>query len=335
MSGGATPSSRRSGRVDDDAGLLEVRGGTGAITAPERLALLAAAAPRPEGSGGRRVKRVSRRRLERIEVDLSQRERDVLVDLDRFRFLTTAQLQTLHFTNHATKSAGARICRRVLARLHELGLVQHLERRVGGIRAGSASYVWRVGPVGDRLLRRAQGDAVRRRFKEPSARHLEHCLAIGDCYVRTVLASRRGEFELVGVASEPDCWRRFLGPGGIPDLLKPDLALVTASGDYEDHWFIEADRATESLPTVARKCEQYLRYRRTGALQAELGLFPLPQHAAGRRRIRAAAAAAGWLRRHGCDQSALLPAAQLRSRWADRTRGARRAVGRRASSGRD
>jgi len=57
--------------------------------------------------------------------------------------------------------------------------------------------------------------------------------------------------------------------------LKPDLYAVTASGDYEDHWFCEIDRATESMPTLLKKCVQYEAYRRTGAEQDRLGVFPL------------------------------------------------------------
>jgi len=56
--------------------------------------------------------------------------------------------------------------------------------------------------------------------------------------------------------------------------LKPDLYAATASGDYEDHWFIEADRATEHLPTVLTKCRVYARYAATGSEQHTSGVFP-------------------------------------------------------------
>ncbi len=36
-----------------------------------------------------------------------------------------------------------------------------------------------------------------------------------------------------------------------------------------------ANADTASLPTIERKCQQYLRYRRTGRLQRDLGVFPL------------------------------------------------------------
>jgi hypothetical protein len=200
----------------------------------------------------------------------------MLRDLAAFHFLTTRQLEVLHFAGHPTPATGARLCRRSLARLHRLGVVTHLERRIGGVRAGSASYVWRVGPVGDRLLHMDTDSGSRQRRKEPSERHLTHVLAVADVYVRVVTASRAGHLELMGYEPEPACWRRYLGAGGQPEVLKPDLALATAVGDYEDHWFVEVDRATESLPTLLRKCWQYEHYRRSGQeqVQASDGVFP-------------------------------------------------------------
>jgi hypothetical protein len=56
------------------------------------------------------------------------------------------------------------------------------------------------------------------------------------------------------------------------------MAVVTANSadaEYEQHWFIEVDRGTESLPTVLRQCDRYESYRRSGAAQAEVGVFPI------------------------------------------------------------
>jgi Replication-relaxation len=270
MIGGYEMSGRRSGRVASAEATDEVRGRKGSYKAPDRLTSGLAGEDGPAGRG----RRVSRRQLARIERDLSERERAVLTSVDQFRFLTTGQLQTLHFGDHATETAGARIGRRVLARLAELRVIEHLERRIGGIRAGSASYVWRVGATGDRLLRQASGEGRRARRKEPSPRYLDHALAIADCYIALVLAARRGEVELQAVETEPGCWRRFLGGSGAPETLKPDLYLVTAAGEFEDHWFVEVDRSTESLNTLLRKCAQYERYGRTGREQAAAGVFP-------------------------------------------------------------
>lgn len=263
-------SDRRSDRIERGAAFLPGHEATAANSAPESMSL-AAGVSRPPRSC---PERTSHRRLRQLTLTLSERDRRILADLDRFRFLTGSQLQYLHFHDHKTTSAATRICRRTLARLAAHRLITHLDRRIGGLHAGSSGYVWRLGVVGDRLLRQSRGDGGRARHKEPSARHLGHCLAVADCHLQLVDLGRRGEAELLDVETEPTCWRRFLGNGGQHETLKPDLFAVTASGDYEDHWFVEVDRATESLPTLLRKCGQYERYRRSGQEQQNGGVFP-------------------------------------------------------------
>lgn len=49
---------------------------------------------------------------------------------------------------------------------------------------------------------------------------------------------------------------------------------MTASGDYEDHWFLEIDRDTEPPSRVLRACLKYEEYRRTGEERRRLGIFP-------------------------------------------------------------
>ncbi len=58
--------------------------------------------------------------------------------------------------------SAARIARRVLARLTELGVLARLERRIGGLRAGSSGYVYYLGPAGQRLVAYWQGQAYPR-----------------------------------------------------------------------------------------------------------------------------------------------------------------------------
>ena len=71
-----------------------------------------------------------------------------------------------------------------------------------------------------------------------------------------------------------DCWREFSGLGG-RRWLRPDAFLVLGVGDYELRWFIEVDRASESLPTVLRKCRLYADYYQSGKEQAAHGgVFP-------------------------------------------------------------
>lgn len=226
------------------------------------------------------VRRPERRRgpglcgLAELNRLLSDRDVAVLEAVSAHRFLTTRHLERLLFADHASSASGSRVCRRVLARLEAWQLVQRPLRRIGGLTAGSASSVWLVSSRGLRLLNLRAGLGAIGRVREPGERFVQHYLAIADAHLALIEAQRRGELELVGVAIEPRCWRRFTGLGGSREVLKPDLAAVTASGQFEDHWFIEIDRGTESLPTLIRQCRLYEKYRASGAEQTALGIFP-------------------------------------------------------------
>ena len=89
------------------------------------------------------------------------------------------------------------------------------------------------------------------------------------------MAGRTAQLQLLTVQLEPACWRTFTGLGGGRLVLQPDLYVVTGAGQFEDHWFIEIDRGTESLTTLLGKCQQYEAYRRSGIEQADGGGFPL------------------------------------------------------------
>jgi hypothetical protein len=270
-------SGRWSGRVAAQGAEPTEDAAPGRISAPESFTSFSgasrSASPAERGPQAQAERRLSRRQADRVARNLGDRDRAILNSVAAHRFLTTAQIQRFHFADHLSPDAAARICRRVLRRLHELRVIEHLDRRVGGVRAGSASYVWRVGLIGDRLLRLGIADQPRARRKEPSLRHLEHCLAIADAHLALRDLAAAGAIELLQVQTEPACWRTAAGFGD--RILKPDLFAVTASGEYEDHWYIEVDRATESLPTLLKKCAQYEDYRRTGIEQQDRGVFPL------------------------------------------------------------
>jgi hypothetical protein len=214
--------------------------------------------------------RLNHQGLERLRANLSERDLTVVSSLAQHRFLTARQIEALHFAAHTTELTGARVCRRTLARLAEHRILSRLTRRsVGGLHAGSASFIYTLGPIGNRLL------GGRRRVHEPSVAFLDHVLAIADVHVALAREARAGGDELVELVTEPDCWRRSLRVGGGVDVLRTDLYLVTADDEYEHCWFVEVDRGTASLPAVVRKCHQYLAYRQTGKEQDRAGTFPL------------------------------------------------------------
>ncbi len=244
---------------------------------------------RGPGAGG--VSELARR--------LSERDLAVLESVAEHRFCTTRQIEQLLFTCHATPDSAARSCRRVLARLEACGLLERPIRRVGGLQAGSASSIWMLSPTGQRLRNVRAGLGAIGRVREPGERFIQHYLAIGDAHLALVSAARAGRLELLQVQVEPQAWRGYPGLGGGRLILKPDLYAVTGSGDFEDHWFIEIDRATESLPVLLRQCAQYEAYRRSGVEQATTGVFPrvlwVVPDARRAGRLRAALAAARTL----------------------------------------
>lgn len=231
--------------------------------APESMS--PSAPSRPAGPEHRR--RLSAEGLRAVGEAINPRDRAILEDLNRFGFLTSRQIEAIHF---GQLQAAGRICRRVIKRLADGGLLLRVNRRIGGFSGGSSTSIWRLSAAGYRLV----NDGRRVRIKLPSDRFLDHRLAVADCYTQLVQQTRMGSLELLDIAPEPGSWRPYLSPSGQDETLKPDLYVVTATSDYEDHWFCEIDRGTESLPTIRKKCAQYIRYRRTGKEQQASGLFP-------------------------------------------------------------
>lgn len=208
---------------------------------------------------------------------LLKRDLELLANVDKYRLLSTRQIQRLHFDHtRPTPLAAARACNRTLVRLRSHGILRSLERRIGGVRAGSAGAVWFLGSAGDRLVRDINPDAAsgRRNYREPSRHFVDHTLAVAELAVQAVEASRGGAIEVLQIDTEPTSWQQSLSRHGTAQWLKPDLRLVTATATDEFHRFIEMDLATEHLPVIVRQCTAYQAYRATGRYQAAHGLFP-------------------------------------------------------------
>jgi hypothetical protein len=216
------------------------------------------------------AQRLGRRGLERLRNRLSDRDLAILRNVDAFRLLTTRQIEAFHFHDHATTLTGARSARRVLERLTRDRVLVRLERRIGGVRAGSASYIYAVGPAGHRILH----DDSSRRWREPSETFVTHTLTVADLVIALTQRDRAGEAELVEYGTEPGCWRDFPRPMAGTQTLKPDLVVVTATEESELRWFVEIDLATESGPAIVRKCRTYHAYWQSGIEQDRHDVFP-------------------------------------------------------------
>jgi hypothetical protein len=208
---------------------------------------------------------------------VNDRDLQILHHVREHKFLTTKQIQRLLFWDHETVGAGTRACTRVLSRLQDRRLLYRLQRQIGGVRAGSASYVWGIDDSGDRLLRAESGKAVTKRFRtfEPMPRFLNHTLAIAEVRTRLEEAAHARQLELLALNTEPDNWRTFVGNRGAPQILKPDLHAVTAKDDFEEHWFLEVDLGTESLVALQGKCHVYQEHYNSGREQAATGIYPV------------------------------------------------------------
>ncbi len=190
----------------------------------------------------------------------------------QFRFMTGQQIEQLHFprSDHDSRASAARAARRTLAVLARERILLRLQRRVGGARAGSASFIYALGPVGHRLLAL---DRPRPRYREPSATFIDHTLGIAQLFIDLSIAEREGVFEVLDYQSEPVCWRHFSWRGS-PATLRPDLYVALGLDEFEHRWFCEIDNGTEHVPAVIKKCRQYEAYYQSGKEQSAHGVFP-------------------------------------------------------------
>ena len=188
--------------------------------------------------------------------------------LKTFRLATVLQLQAIHFAGHASDVTARRLTRTVLTRLREQGLVERLQRRIGGLRGGSAGHVYQLAPLGHRLL----GNPTRKRSNEPSLHHIEHTLAITEVAAGLHAWQHRGGGEIEALEAEPTCWRS--DPNSLLATLKPDLYAQLSDVSYELRWFIEVDLGTESSRVLARKLRTYTAYWQSRIEQDAHGVFP-------------------------------------------------------------
>src|ERR1700728_3398377 len=199
--------------------------------------------------------------IERLRNQLSDRDVAIIKQVAELRLMSALQIKATHFpvSGHDNEPAASRACQRVLARLVRDRLLGRLDRRVGGVRAGSSGYVYGLGPAGQRLLAL---DGPRRHYHEPTIRFMDHTLTITQLVVEVTTGARQGEFDLLACQAEPACYREFSGPGGRV-MLRPDLFLTMGVGDFEHRWFVEIDRGSESVQEESRKCHLFDAYYRS------------------------------------------------------------------------
>ena len=207
---------------------------------------------------------------------LTSRDLAILKSVSDLRFVTGGQLTRLHFAESSDPAANARAARRALLRLVRLDCLARLPRQVGGVRSGSAGFVYYLGLAGQRLaaLRGWQSKRPRRR-SAPGSLFLAHTLQVAELHTRLVEADRSGRLDLLELSAEPACWRSY-GSGSTrrEATLKPDSFVRLGLREYEFSYFIEVDRGTEGSWALRAKLRDYLNYEASGVEQAERGVFP-------------------------------------------------------------
>jgi len=113
-----------------------------------------------------------------------------------------------------------------------------------------------------------------RRVIETKLAFESHVLAVSELAVRLTESARTGAFSIDEFRAEPGCWRWSSTVGGGRQVLKPDAFLRVGVEEYELAAFVEVDLASESLPTITRKCMAYIDYWKSGAEQRLHDFFP-------------------------------------------------------------
>lgn len=211
-----------------------------------------------------------------LAAQLVARDLDVLRYVSELRFVSGAQLTRLCFADSADAATNQRAARRALLRLVRLGLLERLPRQVGGVRAGSAGFVYALGLGGQRLAheRSWQPERRRRRSLAPGTLFLRHALQIAELHTLLTESDRSRRIELLELVAEPSCWRSYDGLGGQRQTLKPDSYARLGVGAFEDSYFFEIDRGTEGSRAITRQLQLYAAYYASGQEQVARGVFP-------------------------------------------------------------
>jgi hypothetical protein len=119
--------------------------------------------------------------------------------------------------------------------------------------------------TGQHLMRERRAAALPtsrvRRPRPPGERFLAHTVAVSELYTVLVSHTAQAGITLAAFDAEPAAW----WPDG-RGWLKPDAYLRLSAPQFDDHWWVEVDRATESLPTLRRKLNAYLDFYQRGQL---------------------------------------------------------------------
>lgn len=222
--------------------------------------------------------RISKQKTFEFSRLLSSRDIAILRTLYFTNFLTSDQMKRLFFSNNLTDLSAKRASNRNIKKLEELKLIRKLKRQVGGVSGGSAQNIVQLSVAGFRVLQVRFPEkrwVIRKRSEAPKLLFLEHTLMISETYTQLKSLEHHGKILELQADFEPDAWRNFVSEN--TDILKPDLFVTLVSQnnlEFQDSYFFEIDRDTESLNRILSKCKTYVSYFNSGIEQRLNGVFP-------------------------------------------------------------
>ena len=210
---------------------------------------------------------VSQRDLLQLDQRLSERDRRIVKLIGDLKLVSGNQVRRVVFEGAGTGRHDAQLARRALLRLTRAGLLDRLERRVGGVKGGSDAFVFRLASHGARLVSFWNGGGLvrGRSWPEPGARFVQHRLRVSELYVRLSEAAAAGRLTLACYEAEPTCWRSFVGATIVRAVLKPDAFVRISVGRYDLWWMVEVDLGTVAQSTRAAQAAAYRAYWHSGA----------------------------------------------------------------------
>ena len=201
---------------------------------------------------------------------------EILQFLADARLATSSQIARLFFAESPTHRSQIRRANLATKQLKEAGLIYHQPRKIGGWTKGSSSYIWSLTYKGWKKLKESD-NSISLRFRNKvdfSRNHIEHTLAVTEIFVELKELERCGKIELNEFQFEPKSWRAYTDIGGSSIILKPDAFAKITVGEYEDFYFFELDRSSESLTRIVNTCKKYVHYYNTGIEQRVNEIFP-------------------------------------------------------------
>jgi hypothetical protein len=220
------------------------------------------------------VWRVSPSHIEWVAERLSERDWRIVEAINVVRLLTGQQIERLFFWDLAPGRSRVASRSRALHRLVAWRVLVPLPRRIGGAGRGSSVLAFALDSTGQRLMcERHLGVGQLPRVRRPGApteRTVRHILAVSEAFTHITECAREYGFALARFQAEPASW----WANGLGGYLKPDAYARLTNGEVTDHWWLELDLATESLPAVKRQLASYVDFWDRGQ-EGPGGIMPL------------------------------------------------------------